>query len=105
MSERSGYQYGVPCWVDTWQADPETAVPFYEGVFGWEAQVPPPGEEPRYVMFQLDEADVAGLGSPPPDGLGRAGTTYVWVGGVEEAVAGAAAGGGGAVREPFDSLE
>jgi predicted enzyme related to lactoylglutathione lyase len=105
MSERSGYQHGVPCWVDTWQADPETAVPFYESVFGWEAQVPPAGEEPHYVMFQLDGADVAGLGSPPPDGTGPAWTTYVWVDDVDEAVARATAAGGSAVREPFDSLD
>jgi uncharacterized protein len=105
MSERSGYQHGVPCWVDTWQVDPETAVTFYEGVFGWEAQVPPTGEDPRYVMFRLDGADVAGLGSPPPDGVGPAWTTYVWVDDVDEAVARATATGGSVVREPFDSLE
>ena len=105
MSERSGYQHGVPCWVDTWQADPATAVPFYESVFGWEAQVPPAGEGPRYVMFQLDGADVAGLGSPPPDRTGPAWTTYVWVDDVDEAVARATAAGGSAVREPFDSLD
>ena len=25
MSERSGYEPGVPCWVDTWQSDADTA--------------------------------------------------------------------------------
>jgi uncharacterized protein len=106
MSERSGYQHGVPCWVDTWQADPETALHFYEGVFGWEAQVPPPDQEPCYVMFTLGGADVAGLGSPPPPkGREPAWTTYVWVDEVDEAVSQAKGAGGSVVTEPFDSLE
>jgi uncharacterized protein len=105
MSERNGYEHGVPCWVDTWQADVEAAVPFYEGVFGWEAHVPPPGEDPRYVMFKLRGDDVAGLGSPPPEGLGPAWTTYVWVDDVDGAAAQARGAGGSVVTEPFDSLE
>jgi uncharacterized protein len=100
MSERSGYQHGVPCWVDTWQADPDTAVPFYEAVFGWRAQM---GTE--YVMFRLRGADVAGLGYPPPEGVDPAWTTYVWVDDVDSAVQRATGAGGSVVAEPFDSLE
>ena len=36
MSERDGYIPGVPCWIDTSQPDPEAALPFYRGLFGWE---------------------------------------------------------------------
>jgi hypothetical protein len=100
MSERSGYQHGVPCWVDTWQADPETAVPFYEAVFGWDAQ-----QGPSYTMFRLGGVDVAGLGSPPPEGLEPAWTTYVWVDDVDHAVARAQAAGGSVLADAFDSLE
>ena len=39
MSERDGFQHGVPCWVDTWQDDIDATVAFYTGLFGWEAQV------------------------------------------------------------------
>ena len=48
MSERDGYQPGVPCWVDTWQPDAEAAVAFYTQLFGGEAEdtMPPtPGYE------------------------------------------------------------
>jgi hypothetical protein len=38
MPERNGYIPGVPCWVDTSQPDPEAAVDFYGGLFGWEFQ-------------------------------------------------------------------
>jgi predicted enzyme related to lactoylglutathione lyase len=36
MPERDGYVPGVPCWVDTSQPDPEDAVDFYRGLFGWQ---------------------------------------------------------------------
>src|SRR2546423_230768 len=34
--ERDGYPPGVPCWVDTTQPDPQAAVAFYSGLFGWD---------------------------------------------------------------------
>ena len=37
MSERDGYEPGVPCWVATVHPDPEKAVSFYTELFGWEA--------------------------------------------------------------------
>ena len=44
MPERDGYIPGVPCWIDTSQPDPEAAVAFYGGLFGWEFEdVMPPG--------------------------------------------------------------
>ena len=36
MPERDGYIPGVPCWIDTNQPDPNAALPFYGGLFGWE---------------------------------------------------------------------
>ncbi|TMK73259.1 MAG: VOC family protein, partial [Actinobacteria bacterium] len=36
MPERDGYIPGVPCWIDTSQPDPESAVDFYRGLFSWE---------------------------------------------------------------------
>jgi predicted enzyme related to lactoylglutathione lyase len=46
MPERDGYIPGVPCWIDTSQPDPEAAVDFYSGLFGWEFEdVMPPESE------------------------------------------------------------
>jgi uncharacterized protein len=42
MTERDGYQSGVPCWVDTAQPDPDAAMRFYGGLFGWEFEGPAP---------------------------------------------------------------
>src|ERR671922_220673 len=64
MPERDGYIPGVPCWIDTSQPDPEAALPFYSGLFGWEFQdVMPPDAPGRYFNAQLRGLDVAAVGS------------------------------------------
>ena len=51
MSERDGYIPGVPCWVDTSQPDPQAALPFYTGLFGWEFKnVMPEGSGEKYFI-------------------------------------------------------
>jgi hypothetical protein len=51
MPERDGYIPGVPCWVDASEPDPEAAVDFYAGLFGWEfEQVMPPRSEGKYFI-------------------------------------------------------
>ena len=50
MSDEDRYIPGVPCWIDTNQPDPEAAVAFYGGLFGWEFEdVTPPGA-PGHVL-------------------------------------------------------
>jgi predicted enzyme related to lactoylglutathione lyase len=36
VSWPAGYIPGVPCWVDASEPDPEAALDFYGGLFGWE---------------------------------------------------------------------
>jgi uncharacterized protein len=51
MPERDGYIPGVPCWVDASEPDPEAALDFYGGLFGWEFEdVMPPSSEGRYFI-------------------------------------------------------
>ena len=70
MPERDGYITGVPCWVDTSQPDPEAAVDFYSGLFGWEFEsVTPPGSESKYFIARLHGGDVAAVGSIPDSAL------------------------------------
>jgi uncharacterized protein len=95
MSERSGYEPGVPCWVDTWQG--EEAAGFYTELFGWEAA------RGEYSMFRLRGRDVAGLGGEPIEPA--AWTTYVQVDDADGAAAAVTEAGGSLVREPFDSLD
>jgi predicted enzyme related to lactoylglutathione lyase len=96
MSERNGFQHGVPCWVDTWQE--EVPADFYSGVFGWQAQV---GD--GYTLFTHRGLDVAGAGTRA--GATPAWTTYVWVDDADAVAERAVEAGGSLVAEPFDSLD
>ena len=63
MPERDTYIPGVPCWIDTSQPDPEAAVDFYSGLFGWEFEdVMPPG-----LRASTSSPACAEAPSPPSD--------------------------------------
>jgi uncharacterized protein len=97
MSERSGYEPGVPCWVDTWQGDGDATAGFYTGLFGWEAA------RGDYSMFRLRGRDVAGLGGEAVEPA--AWTTYMQVEDADATSAAITHAGGTLIREPFDSLD
>jgi predicted enzyme related to lactoylglutathione lyase len=106
MPERDGYIPGVPCWIDSSQPDPEAALPFYRGLFGWEFEnVMPEGSEGVYFIARIRGGDVAALGSIP-EGAPPMATwnTYVWVDSADETATKARQAGGGVVMEPFDVM-
>jgi uncharacterized protein len=114
MPERDGYIPGVPCWVDASQPDPEAAVEFYSGLFGWEFEdVMPPGPEGRYFIARLRPRsifelgrDVAAVGSIPESAPPMATwNTYVWVDSADETASKVRDAGGGVVIEPFDVID
>jgi len=107
MPEREGYIPGVPCWVDTSQPDPEAALPFYSGLFGWEFEnVMPEGAEDKYFVGRIRGGDVAAVGSTPDGAPPMAmWNTYIWVASVDETVSKARAAGGGVALEPFDVMD
>jgi predicted enzyme related to lactoylglutathione lyase len=102
--ERDGYPAGVPCWVDTGQPDPEAAVDFYGGLFGWEFEDRMPAGHPdRYYVAQLRGRDVAAVGSQPDEAPPTpVWSTYVWVESADAAAAKVKDAGGQVVSEPFD---
>jgi uncharacterized protein len=105
--ERDGYPAGVPCWVDTGQPDPEAAVEFYGGLFGWEFEDRMPADSPgRYFVAQLRGRDVAAVGSQPEQAPPTPGwNTYVWADSADDTTAKVKAAGGNALMEPFDVLD
>jgi uncharacterized protein len=118
MPERDGYIPGVPCWVDASEPDPEAAVDFYAGLFGWEFEdVMPPSSEDKYFIARceatgwsvfdmsgdLRRGDVAAVGSireaAPPTAMWN---TYFWVDSADDATSKVRDAGGAVVMEPFD---
>jgi predicted enzyme related to lactoylglutathione lyase len=107
MPERDGYIPGVPCWVDTSQPDPDAAVDFYSGLFGWEFEdVMPPDSEGKYFLARLRGGDVAAVVSIP-QGAPQTATwnTYIWVDSADDTVSKVREAGGGVLMEPFDVMD
>jgi predicted enzyme related to lactoylglutathione lyase len=107
MPERDGYIPGVPCWVDTSQPEPEAAVAFYGGLFGWEFEnVMPPESEGKYFIARLHGGDVAAVGSIPEAAPPMAmWNTYIWVESADDAASAVHDAGGRVVMEPFDVMD
>jgi uncharacterized protein len=107
MLERDGYLPGVPCWIDTTQPDPEAAVSFYSGLFGWDFEdAMPPGSAGKYFIARLRGGDVAAVGSQP-EGAPPMATwnTYVWVESADEVASQVRDAGGHVVTDPFDVMD
>jgi uncharacterized protein len=104
MLERDEYPPGVPCWVDTAQPDPDAAVRFYSGLFGWEFKERMPESSPgQYLVGRLRGRDVAGVGSQPEGAPPEPGwNMYVSVDSADETAAKVKEAGGSVVVEPFD---
>jgi uncharacterized protein len=107
MPERDGYIPGVPCWVDTDQPDPERALAFYGGLFGWEFENRmPEGAGGEYHVARLGGGDVGAVGSVPEGAPPTAHwNTYIWVRHADEAASKAVAAGGQVMAEPFDVMD
>src|SRR4051812_48032193 len=104
MLERDGYLPGVPCWTDVSQPDPEAALGFYSGLFGWEFEnILPPDAPAEYFIARLRGGDVAAVTSQPEGGPPTAvWNTYVCVESADDAAAKVQAAGGKLIKEPFD---
>jgi predicted enzyme related to lactoylglutathione lyase len=121
VPERDGYIPGVPCWVDASEPDPDAALEFYGGLFGWEfADVTPASSEGRYFIAQHEapgssifdtsgdvrSGDVGAVRSipeaAPPTAMWN---TYFWVDSADEAASKVRDAGGGVVVEPYDFMD
>ncbi|MGH8823284.1 MAG: VOC family protein [Jiangellaceae bacterium] len=107
MVQRVGFPPGVPCWVDTMQPDPEAAVNFYGGLFGWQFEDRMPADAPgRYFVARLGGRDVAAVSSQPEAGLSvPVWNTYIWVDNADDTAARVRDAGGRVLTEPFDVLD
>ena len=105
--ERNTYPSGVPCWIDTAQPDPESAVAFYRGLFDWEFVDRMPADVAgQYFLAQLRGRDVAAVGSVR-EGMPTTPvwSTYIAVHSADDAAAKVEEAGGTTLMEPFDVLD
>jgi predicted enzyme related to lactoylglutathione lyase len=104
MPPRDEYPAGVPCWIDTGQPDPDAAMLFYGGLFGWQFERVTSSDSPGpYFLAHLDGLAVAGVW-PLPDEMGPEAlwASYVCVESADLAAARASEAGGSVVTDPFD---
>jgi uncharacterized protein len=95
------YPQGVPCWVDTGQADLQAASRFYGELFGWAFQdATPAGAPGTYLIAKSDGRDVAAIrtADQAPDW-----TTYIAIIDAGAGAAAVVAAGGTVVAEPRDA--
>jgi uncharacterized protein len=109
MAERTEYKPGAFSWVDLSTTDQDGAKRFYSGLFGWQADDRPVGDDVVYSMMQIDGKDVAAI-SPQPQQQREAGVpplwnSYVTVESADAAAERAAELGATVHAPPFDVLD
>ncbi len=90
MTQPHHYPPGIPCWVDTWQPNPQIAAGFYGALFGWQFDEPrsmPGGLEGQYLIARLGGLAVAGIGQAPSNLTAAVWSTHICVDSIEETIA------------------
>lgn len=109
MGERTEYAPGTFSWIDLSTTDPEAAKAFYGGLFGWEGEDLPAGEDGVYTMLRKDGRDVAGLAAQPEfqreAGVPPAWQSYVTVADVDATASRVSELGGQVLMGPMDVME
>jgi uncharacterized protein len=65
MGERTSYTPGTFCWADLSTTDPDAAKEFYTGLFGWEVNDLPAGDDQVYSMMMVDGKSVTAIAAQP----------------------------------------
>jgi uncharacterized protein len=105
VTTRDAYPGGVPCWVDSEQPDPESALAFYGGLFGWDFDDRMPADAPgHYFVAKLQGLDVAAISSPQVAATATW-NTYICVDGIDDTAARVKDAGGNVQMAPFDVFD
>ena len=98
MSERDGYEHGVPCWVVAIQPDCHAGAQFYGALFGWDTHY-----ESGFFTARLRGRDVAAVAPLPQPAPPAAWITNVYADDPDATAAAAREAGGAVLAEPFDT--
>jgi predicted enzyme related to lactoylglutathione lyase len=109
MGDRTQYTPGTFCWTDLTTTDQGAAKAFYTGLFGWEAEDLPVGEDNFYSMMRIDGKSVAAIAPQPQQqrdaGAPPAWNSYISVESADAAVARTKELGGAAHAPAFDVMQ
>jgi len=105
VGERDRYDAGTFCWVDLGTPDAAAAKAFYIGLFGWEAEDMPMGDDGPYTMFSLDGRHVCALYGRAADQGPPAWLSYISVADADAVVARAREAGALEVGDAFDVFD
>ena len=94
MSQRDGYEHGVPSWIAGAHPEPAEAAAFYTELFGWQADT-----RGDHLVCTLRGRDVAGFVQGDDAGL----ATNIWVESADETAERATEAGGSLVTAPSTS--
>jgi predicted enzyme related to lactoylglutathione lyase len=103
MPVMTGYEPGIPCWIDVGSADVPATVAFYTSLFGWTSFEPPGGG--GYTMFLQGDKHVAAVGPLMMPGQPEQWSTYVSVADADTTAAAITSAGGTILAPPFDVME
>ncbi|RSN02485.1 glyoxalase [Nonomuraea sp. WAC 01424] len=105
MSRRSGYDPGVPCWVDLASTDVPGSTRFYGELFGWQADMVDDPQAGGYGMFLHDGKKVAGVGPARNGRPVSLWNTYVATDDIAALAARLKDAGGTVVAEPMEIFD
>jgi uncharacterized protein len=111
MGERTSYAPGTFSWVDLATSDQDGAKAFYSGLFGWQIEDMPVGDDSAtmYSMAMLDGKPVAAIAPQPQQqrdaGVPSAWNNYVTVESADTAAAKATELGATVHAPPFDVMD
>jgi uncharacterized protein len=108
MSERDGFEPGVPCWVAAVEPESTRAAQFYSQLFGWETEsmMSEDGGEYFYLVCKLRDREVAAIvsqGPSVPAPPSAVWSTHIWVQSADETAERVSSAGGQVIGPPFDS--
>jgi predicted enzyme related to lactoylglutathione lyase len=99
------WPHGTPAWVDVMVDDVDAAREFYGQVFGWDFQDGPP-EAGGYLIAQLQDRPVAGVGPKPPGApFPSVWSTYLAVDDLDETISKVEDNAGRVMMGPMDVME
>jgi uncharacterized protein len=109
MAERTKHEAGTFSWVDLGTPDPDSAKSFYAGLFGWEFEDLPVGDDGVYTMCRVDSKDVCAIARQSEQERGQGvpphWNNYVTVNDIEAQAPQIGELNGNLILPPFDVLE